>query len=240
MADAAIAAVAVKLPPFWPEDPHTWIQQVEAQFVIRGITVDSTKFYHVVAALDPATARRLRDTIKYAPEGSRYDALKTLLVNAFGLTESKCANHILRMRSLGDRKPSELMDELLALAEDHTACFLLKQIFINLLPPELQLQLATTNFTDARRFSLQADMLWEVKCAASSSDFVNSVDTKYTAPVLDVINKVGAKAAPRRALARSGKHNADGLCFYHTRWGANAHKCLTPCSWSGNGQAGRQ
>jgi len=50
MADAAIAAVAVKLPPFWPEDPHTWIQQVEAQFVIRGITVDSTKFYHIVAA----------------------------------------------------------------------------------------------------------------------------------------------------------------------------------------------
>ena len=131
------------------------------------------------------------------------------------------------------------MDELLALAEAHSPCFLLKHIFLNLLPPELQLQLATADFSDARQLSLQADMLWDAKCAASTSDFINSVDTECAVPTQDSINKVGAKAAPRRALARSGERNADKLCFYHARFGSNPHKCIAPCSFSGNGPAGR-
>lgn len=225
MADPAVAAVAVKLPPFWPEDPDTWMEQVEAQFAIRGIVVDSTKFYHVVAALDPPTARRLRDTIRNAPDGARYPALKARLVTAFGLSENERANRILNMHSLGDRKPSELMDEMLALADGHAPCFLFKQIFLNLLPLDLQLPMAAVEFTDTRAFSLHADRLWEAKSATSASN---------------AINKVGAKAAPRRALAPSGEHNADGLCFYHARFGSNARKCSAPCSYSGNGPAGRQ
>ena len=58
-AAAPLAIVALKLPPFWPLDLETWIQQVEAQFHIRGIVADDTKFYHVVAVLDPPTARSL-------------------------------------------------------------------------------------------------------------------------------------------------------------------------------------
>ena len=45
-------AVAIKLPTFWAQQPKVWFLQAEAQFHIRKITDDTTKYYHVVAALD--------------------------------------------------------------------------------------------------------------------------------------------------------------------------------------------
>ena len=216
-------AVSLKLPPFWPEDPETWIDQVEAQFHIRKITADETKFYYVVAALDPPTARRMRDTIRGAPVGQQYDTLRKRLRDTFGLDESSRANKILAIRGLGDRKPSELMDEMLALADGHTPCFLFKQIFVNQLPESLQIQLATADFTDPRRFALNADKFWAAKVSCDAAGAINEIANKHK---------------PKQAFATAGS-NSEGLCFYHAKFGVKAHKCRAPCTFSGNVSAGR-
>jgi hypothetical protein len=224
-----IAAVQTcKLPPFWPEDPTTWIEQVEAQFHLRHVTADSTKFYHLVAALDPSTARRLRDTIKNAPNGSRYEALKTHLISTFSLTESERANRLLNLRGLGARKPSELMDEMTALLEGQTPCFIFKQLFINQLPESLQVQMATVEFENTREFALKADQFWNAKISAdqNSSNSINRVMPNHFSE---------KRQQPRRIPI-----NPESLCYYHTRYGSNAHKCQQPCSFSGKVQADRQ
>ena len=51
-----VSQVAIKLPTFWTESPLAWFAQAEAQFAIRGIVNDDTKYYHVVSALDNSTA----------------------------------------------------------------------------------------------------------------------------------------------------------------------------------------
>ena len=38
------AAVSVKLPEFWPEDPEVWLIRVKAQLRSRSVTLDQTKF----------------------------------------------------------------------------------------------------------------------------------------------------------------------------------------------------
>jgi len=101
-------AVALKLPTFWPLQPEIWFTQAEAQFHVRGITADSTKYYCVIAALDQDTAGQLLDTLRSPPEENKYEHLKNKLPKTFALNRRNRAAKLLDMSGLGDRKPFEL------------------------------------------------------------------------------------------------------------------------------------
>ena len=110
-------AVSLKLPTFWTSQPQVWVQQAEAQFTIRNITVDQTKYAYTVVALDQDTAGRLLDILRAPPAENKYEAIKTRLMRTFGLTHRVRDNRLLQMGDFGDRMPSVLMDELLALLD---------------------------------------------------------------------------------------------------------------------------
>ena len=58
-----LAAVSVKLPPFWPSDSQLWFAQVQAQFAICGITSQKTMFDYMIASLAPEFAAEIHDLI---------------------------------------------------------------------------------------------------------------------------------------------------------------------------------
>ena len=80
---------------------------------------DDTRYFHVVAALDSQTATRALSVIASPPLTNKYEALKSFLCLALGLSETERANTLLDLSGLGDRKPSELMDSMLVLLGDH-------------------------------------------------------------------------------------------------------------------------
>lgn len=125
--------------------------------------------------------------------------------------------------------PSALMDEMLSLLDGHQPCMLFEQLFLNRMPDPIRLQLADADFTDPRKVAEQADRLWLAMDHNSSSAL-----HKVTYP------RRQARAKPT-APAKSDDTNSNAdWCYYHNRFGDKARKCIQPCKFSGNFQAGRQ
>lgn len=230
-----VGAVAVKLPPFWADKAHVWFIQAEAQFATRNITADVTKYYHVVAALDQDVATRVLDLLQAPPANDKYATLKARLIGTFTLSETQRAAALLNIRGLGDSRPSELMDRMLALLGSHAPCFLFREIFMQQMPLDIRPHLAQADIADFRQLAQTADVL----CTARCSTEINAVRVVTSRPT--------QRPPQRPTLTSSHAMNATAtpqsdLCYYHRRFGAAAKQCRPPCTFStsGNGQAGRQ
>lgn len=225
---STVEAVALKLPTFWTSNPEAWFMQVEAQFAIRNITADDTKYYYVVSALDSATATRALSILKSPPASDKYKSIKTFLTSAFGLTDAERATALFKLNGLGDMKPSELMDSMLSLLGTHQPCFLFKHLFLQQLPEYVRTPLATSTLVDCRQLALEADMYYHAG----------------TGPHVDSLVK--PKSKPPDADSGGKESNT---CWYHWKYGQHAQRCQAPCRFAtrknqgqdqGNSQQGRR
>ena len=221
-AAATAAAVSVKLPTFWTTMAAAWFTQAEAQFGLRGITSDDTRYWHVVAALDAETATRAASILQHPPPTDRYITLKEFLVSAYELSAPERADRLLSITELGDRRPSELMDVILRLNGSAGQHFLLRQIFLRALPNTARQALATSTTRDLWMLSLEADTVVAASRGASAALLGADVATDSSPEI--------------SAVRRSSQHHPK-LCFFHRRFGRKARKCEPPCEWSSSGNA---
>ena len=84
-----LAAVSVKLPPFWPSDSQLWFAQVQVQFAIRGIMSQKTMLDYVIASLAPEFAAEIRDLILTPPAETPYDVLKETLIKRTAASDQR-------------------------------------------------------------------------------------------------------------------------------------------------------
>ena len=216
--DKEISAVSLKLPTFWPQQPKVWFAQVEAQFAIRSITKEETKYHYVISALDQETAVRVLDLLETTPTDSPYETLKKRLIGSFSLSEYERAHKLLHLPQLGDEKPSSLLDQMLGLLGKHPPCFIFKQIFLERLPERIRSVLVHSDISDMRQLAEAADRLHSSLMQEAASE----------------VHKVSTRRPSKEKITKPG------LCFYHARFGSKAKRCVAPCNWSENGTAGPQ
>ena len=173
MADGKTNAVSIKLPPFWPQRAQVWFVQAEAQFAIKGITADLTKYSDVTASLDQDSATRALDILTNPPDTNKYQTLKTRLLDNYRLSEREAAGRILDINGLGDSKPSELLDKMLAIVPTgQQPGFLFKEVFLRQLPSSIQSIVTQQDYSSLRELAKAAD-----KHFLSSGASINATHT---------------------------------------------------------------
>ena len=265
---ARVATVSVKLPPFWPDKTELWFAQAEAQFDIKGITVEKTKYSYVVSMLDTKTCEQAMDIIRRLPDNP-HTSLKNRLKKAYELTNDERADRIIDMGGLGDRTPSQCLNNMLLLvpeAEAQDPGFLFRRIFLRQLPMDVRTQLAQTTKTGTtttvlRELATEADKYFAstgsrvtsiTAASASMATTESLVDTASEAEVFAVTKRGSQSNEPQgtnsgaRGQRRQGQERRTfTMCYYHGRFGDAAKKCEQPCQFkdakqSGNEQSGQR
>ena len=203
-------AIAVKLPHFWTINPEIWFHQAEAQFAWRYVVSEETKYYHVLAALDQNTAQCLLDLLSNPPAATKYTAIKQHLLSTFALSETDRAAKLLNMPPLGDRKPSALMDEMLVLLGNHQACFIFKHLFLQHMPDDIRITLASEQTDDLRRLAQKADALWLAQLQT---------------PELCKVEQARLRKQYQKI------NNQKDFCYHHRCYGKNTRQCRPPCAF---------
>ena len=250
-ATSTVAAVNVKLPPYWPTDPQVWFAQVEAQLTTRGITAQKTKYDYIVASLSTDIATEVCDLILAPPTENPYDKLKDQLTSA---SEQKRLQQLLSAEELGDRKPSQVLRRMQQLLGDKASTIdqsFLCELFLQRLPANIRMVLASTpDTTGLEDLAQLADKIMEVAtpmiAAVHTPQIASEVDQLRTevARLKDVVKSLSKNRPPSRRTT-SGRSPSPHpraeptLCWYHERFGDDARKCRPPCSKAENDLASR-
>jgi hypothetical protein len=227
--DANVANVSMKLPGFWAKNPAFWFVQAESQFALARVNTEITKFHHVVRAIDNDTAEQVLSKISTPRAGHEYEDLKAALTNAFARPRRERAACLADMGGLGDRKPTQLLNEMKALlGQDSTTHLLFEHHFLANLPSEVRTGLAQMTYDTIEDMAAAADKMCRERSIAALS----------LEPSIAAVAKPKKKG--KKATDRQQEPNSDGACYYHATYGAKAKKCRAPCTFSGNDAASQE
>lgn len=244
----SVCRVAVKLPPFWSDRVAVWFAQAEAQFLLAGVTTDETKYSHILSRIDHQIAGEIEDIVAKPPETDKYKTLKEILIKRFSSSEEQRLRKLLSDEELGDRKPSQFLRHLKSLAGAKLSDdSILRQLWLRRLPHHVQGILAAQSDLDLDRIADIADKIVEAQPAAANVCVATTTPSLST--MMDRIEELSRQVAAlssahsdrsrvrdrstssSRQLSRSATPRGSKRCWYHTRFGAKASKCTSPCDW---------
>lgn len=241
--------VGVKIPPFWTPDPVLWFTQLEAQFELAHISTETTKYNHLLSALDGNTLTIIADLIKRDLPAT-YIELKQALISRCTDTEEQRIRKLLTGLELGDQKPSVLLRKIKAMASSNTADKIIKELWVQQLPVATQsiLQVMTTATID--ELATAADRIGDVSHPSPSVAPIQTtpVESDSTLQVEIAALRQQVRDLTSQRFSRFDSHRRSTspryrqrftsrvtkttqLCWYHYTFGDNARTCKPPCSY---------
>lgn len=249
----SVERVSIKLPPFWPEKPTLWFLQVESQFTLNHIVADQTKFNYVCAHLENRYALEVEDILENPPPTDKYDKLKTELIRRLSTSLDQKVRRLLEHEEIGDRTPSQFLRHLQNLAGNSVTDNFLRTLWLGRLPANMPAILATQEDQPLEKVANLADKIHETlsptrvvsvhsvqpaRVSKVASDNISVVPDELSLQSLqqqitELTKLVKNMQSRSRSRSRSRPSNTtNGLCYYHSRFGKDAKKCRTPCTYT--------
>ena len=131
----------------------------------------------------------------------------------FLLTDAQCMARLLHMLGLGDDKPLQLMDRMLALLGDHQPCFLFREIFMQQFLTDIHMILTQAKITDDWELAIAVDALW-----ATNNPGVQAIHSPH---------HHSGRIMTNWTLVRTGTSNTEtpGIYYFHHRFGDVVRQC---------------
>ena len=217
----SISAITPKIPPFYAKDPDLWFLRAESAFHTAKprITDDETKMAYLIQSLDEETALRIKDLLMKPEMSGQFEVLKTRLTKTFGLKRHERAALIIDYPDIGDGSAMKLADDYMRL-HDEDDSILLRELFLRHLPVHV-------------RAIIEEDETKDLRVLAEREDKIRKENARIAA--------ISSQSTTAAILKQDMKKTTDkNWCYYHECFGANAKKCRSPCSFTGNAEDGRQ
>lgn len=230
----------LKVPPFWPDNINLWFAQIESQFRLYDINDDDVKFNHIVANLDGKVLQYVSGAVISPPENDKYANIKGKIIDCFADSSQKKLEKLMSDLTLGNQKPSQLLNRQRDLGGTTISEDFLKSLWLRQLPINVQSILAA-HTGSLNEMAQLADKIVEVGQPSSSGAF--SV-TNYEATIATLTNKVAdlesklnsrQSRSPHRNRSKSSRRSESEVkkfdkCWYHRKFGDDATKCRPPCA----------
>jgi len=250
--EAHVDRMGVRLPEF--ADPEAWFLMMENNFRAAGVVADLSKYMYVVTAVASRHIDQLRDILTHPSTEHQYAFLKAEVIRRLDQAREH-KRLFLEGEEMGDRRPSHFLRRLRNLAGDMANEELLRTVWLGRLPASLRVQLADRTDYHLDRLAETADLIMDATQATApriaetakppwKSDVEQNTDR--IAALEEKMQSVEAVGGPRGGKSnaqryarprprpqprpRSGDPAADGVCWYHRKFGSTARRCELPCS----------
>lgn len=218
---------------------------MEAQFVIAGVIADEMKYCYVLQCLDEHALAEVSDVVSSEDRQDGYRRLKERLISVFEESEERQLRRLLDETEPTYDKPSQLLCRMRELAKDKVAETVLRLFSLQRLSSQTQ-AIFVGSKQSLEELAVFADRIADVTTFSSSNVTAVAADTPGTQQLLTAIldrlgrlekghsqrdgKKPRGAPSPQRNRSRSRK----GVCWYHSRFKAEARKCTAPCTCQRN------
>ncbi|KAH6947240.1 hypothetical protein HPB50_017768 [Hyalomma asiaticum] len=225
-----VAALQLRLPTFWRNNPQLWFTQVEATFDLHHTSSEISRFRHLLCNLSPEVAQEVADVIAAPLNDVPYQRLKQSILDRTTTSESARLMHLLTIEELGDRRPSQLLNsmrQLLRSSDVDSKGALFRELFLQRLPQSTRLVLAAAGDLTLDRLAQLADRAHD----ATSATVAALLSTPESSVVSRLESRIDQLTASIDAL-RTSPHDHRGVS---TRQGHRASSPSSPRSRSPRG-----
>ena len=160
----------VLLLPFWNSNVKLWFATAEHTFAANSIFNEHKRFSMVLSSLDLKFIQKVQHIVR-SPSNHSYQDIKKALIKTCKLNENDRLDILFSKTEIGDRKPTEMLNEMRQLLEAYDVTnsktnTVLRKLFLDKLPAQARTILAGSLENDLDSIALRAN---EIMAALSQN-----------------------------------------------------------------------